>query len=150
MDSSTSENSFMIKLSSFIVDKRKAFLLAFLIGMIFSVVSMNWVQVNNDITTYLPEDTQTRQGLNIMEAEFIEYATARVMIDHITYAQAEALVEELEAVEGVSGVEFDETEDHYRGASALYTVTFKGEVVRISVRRQWRKFGNCCRIMIYM
>ena len=65
MENSTSENSFMIKLSSFIVDKRKAFVLAFIIGMVFSAVSMNWVQVNNDITTYLPEDTQTRQGLNI-------------------------------------------------------------------------------------
>lgn len=128
MESSTNDNNFMIKLSSFIVDKRKAFLLAFLIGIIFSVVSMNWVQVNNDITTYLPEDTQTRQGLNIMETEFIEYATARVMIDHITYTQAEALVEELEAIEGVSGVEFDETKEHYKGASALYNVTFKGEV----------------------
>lgn len=128
MESSTNDNNFMIKLSSFIVDKRKAFLLAFLIGIIFSVVSMNWVQVNNDITTYLPEDTQTRQGLNIMETEFIEYATARVMIDHITYTQAEALVEELEAIEGVSGVEFDETREHYKGASALYNVTFKGEV----------------------
>lgn len=128
MESSTNDNNFMIKLSSFIVDKRKAFFLAFLIGIIFSVVSMNWVQVNNDITTYLPEDTQTRQGLNIMETEFIEYATARVMIDHITYTQAEALVEELEAIEGVSGVEFDETREHYKGASALYNVTFKGEV----------------------
>ncbi len=128
MESSTNDNNFMIKLSSFIVDKRKAFFLAFLIGIIFSVVSMNWVQVNNDITTYLPEDTQTRQGLNIMETEFIEYATARVMIDHITYTQAEALVEELEAIEGVSGVEFDETKEHYKGASALYNVTFKGEV----------------------
>lgn len=127
MENSTSENGFMIKLASFIVDKRKAFLLAFLIGMIFSVVSMNWVQVNNDITTYLPEDTQTRQGLNIMEAEFIEYGTARVMIDHITYAEAETLVEKLEAIEGVSGVEFDETEAHYKGASALYSVTFEGE-----------------------
>jgi len=128
MESSTSENSFMIKLSSFIVDKRKAFILAFVIGMIFSVISMNWVQVNNDITTYLPETTQTRQGLDIMEKEFIQYATARVMIDHITYAEAETLVEVLEAVEGVSGVEFDETEDHYKGASALYTVTFEGQV----------------------
>lgn len=127
MENNTSENSFMIKLASFIVDKRKAFILAFIIGMVFSVVSMNWVQVNNDITTYLPEDTQTRQGLNIMEAEFIEYGTARVMIDHITYAEAEGLVEVIEAVEGVSGVEFDETEDHYKGASALYSVTFEGE-----------------------
>lgn len=127
MESSTNENSFMIKLSSFIVDKRKAFILAFVLGMIFSVVSMNWVQVNNDITTYLPEYTQTRQGLNIMEEEFIEYATARVMVDHITYADAKALVEVLESVEGVSGVEFEETEDYYKGASALYNVTFEGE-----------------------
>ena len=62
--------SFMDKLAGFIVDKRKAFYLVFLAAVIFCGASINKVVVNNDITTYLPTDTETRRGLTLMDEEF--------------------------------------------------------------------------------
>ena len=117
----------MEKLAAFIVDKRNLIFLLYVFALIFSIVAMSWVNVENDITTYLGEDTETRQGLTVMNDNFTTFGTARVMISNITYAKAEALVDQIEAVDGVDSVEFDDTTDHYKDASALYTVTFDGE-----------------------
>ena len=54
---------FMDKLAAFVVDKRKLFVLLYIIAAVFSVISMGWVNVENDVTKYLPEDTETRQGI---------------------------------------------------------------------------------------
>ena len=120
------KRSFMEKLATFIVDKRNLFFLLFAALCIFSAFSRNWVSVCDDITRYLPADTETRQGLDLMDREFTTFATARIMVDNITYAQAEALAGELRDTEGVKSVAFDETENHFRSASALFEVTFDG------------------------
>lgn len=124
----TSETSFMEKVATFIVDKRNLFFLLFILASIFSVIATNWVKVENDVTTYLPESTETRQGLRIMNREFTTYATAKVMVANISYDRAKEIKKQLENVKGVSGVAFDNTTKHFKNSSALFTVTFKGEV----------------------
>lgn len=118
--------SFFEKIATFIVDKRNLFFLLYVFAFIFCVFSMNWVEVENDVTTYLPEDTETRQGIVAMNENFVTYGTARVMVSNITYQTAEQIRDRIEEVEGVDMVTFDDTEDHYKGASALYDVSFKG------------------------
>ena len=127
MDEKKPKENGMEKLAAFIVDKRNLIFLLYVFALIFSIVAMDWVNVENDITTYLGEDTETRQGLTVMNDNFTTFGTARIMISNITYAKAEALVNQIEAVDGVDSVEFDGTTDHYKDASALYTVTFDGE-----------------------
>ena len=129
------KDSFWVKISTFIVDKRNIFFLFFVFAGLFCVVSRNWVQTNDDLTSYLPPDTETRQGLTIMGDEFITYASARVMVSNIPLDRALELKEALEAVEGVSAVEFYDPEDEtavlsdtYANASALFTLTLEGEV----------------------
>ena len=63
--------SFLEKLSAIIVDKRNLIFLVVIILLIFSVFSRNWVEVESDLTAYLPDDSQTKQALNIMEDQFI-------------------------------------------------------------------------------
>lgn len=115
------------KLARFIVDKRKAFYLVFLAACLFCAASISKVEVNNDITSYLPPETETRRGLSLMEEEFTTLGSARVMAANITYEQAARLAEALEEVEGVAGVVFDGTKDHYQNASALFDVSFEEE-----------------------
>ena len=124
MDSNN--KSFMEKVATVIVDKRKIIFLIFIAALLFCAVSSNWVQVNDDIALYLPEDTETRRGMDIMEKEFVTYSTADVMVENISYEQAEHLLDVIENTEGVKSVEFDNTERHYKSASALFKVTFDG------------------------
>lgn len=116
----------MEKVASFIVDRRNLFFLIYIFALIFSLFSINWVKVENDITTYLPSDTETRQGLTIMNDNFTTYGSARVMVSNISYEKALSIEEEIEDVKGVTSVEFDNTEDHYANGSALFSVTFDG------------------------
>lgn len=121
------KKSAMERLAAFIVDKRKGFFLVFIGMAIFSVFASTWVSINDDITSYLPEETETWQGLSLMDNEFTTFATARVMIDNISYARAQQVEEQLKAIEGVKSITFDDTQDHFRSASALYDITFDGE-----------------------
>ena len=117
----------MTKVARFIVDKRKAFYLVFIAAFVFCAASINKVQVNNDITSYLPAQTETRRGLTIMDEEFITLGSANVMVSNVTYQTALDLSHKLENIEGVSEVAFDGTEEHYKNSSALFTISFDGE-----------------------
>ena len=128
MKGDTSNHGLIHKIAEFIVDKKSLFFLLYGFALIFSLFSTNWVEVENDVTTYLPADTETRQGLVAMNDNFTTFATARVMVSNITYETAEDIRQMLEDVEGVQMVSFDDTEDHYRDASALYDLNFSGEV----------------------
>lgn len=119
--------SFFEKLATFIVDKRNLFFLLYIFAFIFCIFSMNWVAVENDVTTYLPEDTETRQGIVAMNENFLTCGTASVMVSNITYETAQDIRGKIEEIEGVDMVTFDDSEDHYKDASALYDVSFKGE-----------------------
>ena len=140
MEDSRQKPGFFVRLATLIVDKRNLFFLLYAAGIVFSLISQGWVQVNNDITDYLPEETETRQGLQLMDDEFTTFGTARVMISNITYEKAEDLKDVIEAIPGVSSVTFgdqvdedentidaDDRDDYYKDSAALYSVTFEGE-----------------------
>ena len=115
------------KIARFIVDKRRAFYLVFAIAFVFSALSIQKVKINNDITSYLPPDTETRRGLTLMDEEFVTLGTADVMVSNIVYETAEDLLKKLEAVPGVSDVAFDRSPEHFKGSDALFSVSFSGE-----------------------
>lgn len=119
-----SDTGAMIKVATFIVDRRNLLFLLFGIAIIFSVVSMNWVKVENAMSAYLPGTTETRQGLDRMEEQFITYGTAKVMVTNIPYDKAEEISERIENLDSVIMLTFDNSEEHYNNFSALYDITF--------------------------
>lgn len=115
--------SFMETLAAFIVDKRSLIFLIVIIGFIFSAFLRNWVEVENSLREFLPDDSETRQGLDVMEEEFITYGTAQVMVANISLETANMLYDELCDLKGVQSITYNEDE-HYNDVSALYSVTF--------------------------
>ena len=120
------KNSFLSRMAAFIVDKRNVFFLLYAFAFLFCIFSMGWVSVENDVTKYLPEDAEIRQGIDAMNANFTVTGTARVMVSNVTYETAETLFAEMSGIDGLLMVTFDDTQDHYRDASALYDLTFSG------------------------
>lgn len=121
------KQSFMEKLATLIVDKRKGFYLIFIMLIIFSILSMNKVKINNDLTVYLPGDTETRQGITLMDEQFVTFGTARIMVCNISYEKAEELADRIRDMEGVSMLDFDDSGAYYHDAEALFEITFDGE-----------------------
>lgn len=115
-----------LTVATFIVNKRKAIEILFVLAIIYSVLCINKVQVNQDITSYLPADSETRQGLSIMDEQFMTYGSAKVMLANVTFNQADSLVDSIENVDGVKEVAFDDSSDHFKGTNALFDITFSG------------------------
>ena len=67
-------------------------------------------------------------GVNIGTMGFMAEleSTAKIMVSNVTYETAEELSKQIEDVEGVSMVTFDDTPDHYTNASALFDISFDG------------------------
>lgn len=124
MEQVKKEYGFMLKLATFIVDKRNLFFLITIIALIFSAFSRNWVEVENSLSFYLPEESETKQALDVMADQFTTYGTAQVMVANITYNEASDLNERIAQVKGVQSIAFDQTTEHYAHSSALFTVTF--------------------------
>lgn len=114
----------MVKIATFIVDRRNLFFLIFAISAIFSLISSGWVSVEDSLPAYLPETTETRQGLDLMEEEFITYGTAKIMATNIDYDTADTIAAQIRVNPDVAMLEFDDTDKHYNNFSALYNVTF--------------------------
>ena len=98
------KNDFMHKLALQIVERRNLIFLIVIILLIFSVISKSWVTVENDLTTYLPDGSDTRQALDVMEDEFTTYGTADVMVANVTQEEAQELADKLEEIEGVQSL----------------------------------------------
>lgn len=117
-------NLALLKICGFIVDKRNLFFLIFAILAIFSAFSRTWVNVENDMAYYLPQSTETRQGLDLMEEEFVTYGSINVCVANISYDQGEVIKDDIEAMDGVFRVLFDDTKDYYNNGTGKFEITF--------------------------
>lgn len=127
MEPKKEQGNVMEKIAQFIVDKRNLFFFIYAAAIIFSLVSMNWKKVETDITVYLNEQSETRQGITTMNEHFAMFSSARIMISNVTYEEAKALYDEIVEVEGVSMVDFSNKPESYKDAYALMSVNFEGK-----------------------
>lgn len=135
----------MRKLAEFIVDKRKFLLIIFIAAAIGSVIMSSHINVIQELTDYLPDDTETSIGLDVMDEQFTTFGTAKVMVQNVTYDQAKAIADQLKDIKGVSAVDFYEEDeddenndteekeftnsedmrDSYQDLAALYSISFE-------------------------
>lgn len=87
--------------SEWIVDHYRLFFIVFAALLVFSAVASGWVKVENDVAAYLPADSETRQGLDIMEQEFQTYGSAKILLRDTDTDTAAATAEQIRAVDGV-------------------------------------------------
>ncbi len=125
----------------FIVNERKGIEKFFLVLTIISAFCYPLVEVNYDLTKYLPGTTKAEQGLSVMKKEFGYPGTSRVMIDGVTYYQAEDYKNRFEAIDGVDSVAWcdtatpaykadsfirtKDTKDYYKSGYAVMDIVFK-------------------------
>ncbi|MDE7464064.1 MAG: RND transporter, partial [Clostridiales bacterium] len=112
----------MRKLAEFIVNKRWLFFILFAALIVYCAFCIPRVEVEYDITTYLPEDTDTKQALDIMAKEFDSYGTATLLIKNISFDDATELHDEIAGLDGVRMFTF--SEDNYKDNCAKFSITF--------------------------
>ena len=117
-----SSGNLMPRISELIVDKRRIIFIVVILGMIFSAFSVGWTEVENDLSSFLPEKSDSKAGVDLMFNEFTLYGSAQIMVANVTLEEANLISKKLQSLEGISIVEFGEDSAHYNNASACYTV----------------------------
>ena len=114
------------KIAGFIVDKRKLLLIAAAVICVISAVLLTQVEVNDDMTKYLADDSPMKIGLDIMNEEFPAAPTVqsvRVMFENLPEGEWATVLERLEKMEFVSSVTYDENSKyHNKDGYTLYVL----------------------------
>ncbi len=114
------------RFAAFIADNRRMLLIVFIVLALVCAFTAGLAKTNDSLEEYLDEDTETRQGLDIMEKEFVTYGTARVMVNNLSFEQADQLKTLISDISGVNEVEFDDSEQHYWNTYSLFDIKFNG------------------------
>ncbi len=115
----------MRKITDFVVNKRYFILVLFVILTIISGIFSRKVKINYDIAEYLPDTSETRIGMDIIEKEFAgtETSTLNLMFKDLPDKEKTEVKENLEKIKGVESVDYDETEKYNKKNYTLYVIT---------------------------
>lgn len=114
----------MRKISDFIVSHCYTIFIVFLVLTGICAFLSTKVKINKDIYSYMPADSETSQGLQIMDDEFDYSATSsyEIMLKGVPAEEKFQIKEEIEAVEGVSSVDYDDTDEYNRDDYTRYKI----------------------------
>ena len=111
----------------------------FLVLTIVSAILSFRVEVNYDMTKYLPKDSNTKQAIEILSEEFGDYASIELMVEDVEITDAVMIKNEIKGIDGVLKVvwmddleEYAEfitelelkkmQESYYKDKKALFTI----------------------------
>lgn len=118
----------MEKIIDLIISKRKVLLNTFMVLVIGSAFLIPQVGINYNLSSYLPENSDTIKALDIVEEEFGINGSAQVMVKGISKEEAVVVKTELEALEGVDSVNFSPgSEDYYKDGNALFMIVIESD-----------------------
>ncbi len=115
----------MKKIASFIVNKRYIVLGVMLALCVVSAMLIPKVNINTDMTKYLPDDSSMGIGMDIMAEEFpntVTPKTIRVMFNGLTDVDKTNVKIDLEEIENVDSVAYNADSNNKDGYT-LYTVS---------------------------
>ncbi|MCH5166166.1 MAG: MMPL family transporter [Clostridiales bacterium] len=117
----------MQKLARFIVNKRWLLLAVFVAIIAYCIYGMTRIEVEYNISAYLPSNTDTSRAIKIMDSEFANLGSATVLVKDISGEDADALAREIRAIDGVSSFTFDSSDEScFKNNNALFSVFFTG------------------------
>lgn len=94
----------MKKLIDSIVSYPKRMIVVYSILLVASLIGMGNVQVEYDLSAYLPEEMSSYQGKELLEKEFEMGGMASLMVQETNEEQMITLVEQVKTIEGIKEV----------------------------------------------
>ena len=114
----------MRKITDYIVKFRYLFLIIFVVLAIFNIYLMRKVNINDDIMKYLPETSETKQGIDIMDSSFSKQDSSylNVMFKGLSNEDKLSTLNELKGINNVDSVDYDETDKYNKDDYTLYVL----------------------------
>ena len=115
----------MRKISDFIVNHCYVIFGVFLVFVAICAVLSTHVKINKDIYSYMPSDSETTLGLNIMNDEFNYNSTSayEMMLTDVPDDEKMKIKSDIESIEGVASVDYDESDTYNRDRYTRYKIT---------------------------
>lgn len=109
--------------SSFVVKARWAFIALFLVAVIVCAVFIPSIDVKYDLSSYMPEDSNTNIALQLLKEQFDDKGMAYVMVKGVDEREATEISAQLAGIDGVNMVNFiPDSNYNAESKAALYTV----------------------------
>lgn len=119
----------MKKIINFITEKRNYILIIMLIITSICAYTMNKVNINQDMTKYLPSNSSMKKGIDILEKELPDVknmSTIWVMIEDLEASKKLELYNELKSIPNIYTISYDNESDTYnKDNHTLYILTSK-------------------------
>ena len=119
----------MKKIINFITEKRNYILIIMLIITSICAYTMNKVNINQDMTKYLPSNSSMKKGIDILEKELPDVknmSTIWVMIEDLETSKKLELYNELKSIPNIYTISYDNESDTYnKDNHTLYILTSK-------------------------
>ena len=145
------KEKFLIKLGNIITKYRYLFLAIFSVLFVIGFINLNNVKINESLTDYLPEKTETKEGLKIMEKEYGALISIDVMLSDVSKEEAVSYYNELQKIKNVDLVMFSLNDKYYKDNNALYKIELvnKDKDIAKKVAKDIEKVTNDKKTYIY-
>lgn len=90
--------------ANFIVNHKKLIIVIFIVLFIFTFILMLLVPQNYDMSKYLPSDSQSKKGVDILQSEFEYNGLAYMYLNDVTILETTLIEKQIEQIEGVERV----------------------------------------------
>lgn len=123
----------MKKLAGFLVENRKFLFIVSVLAAFCCGIMIPFVNVNSDMTKYLPDDSPMKKGIEVLTDSFdgmnISVGEVRVMFRNLHEAYKPATVDALMAFDGVDAVDYiADSPDYDNGEYTLYKLAVANSV----------------------
>lgn len=123
----------MKRLARFLVDNRKFLFIVSVLAAFCCGIMIPFVNVNSDMTKYLPDDSPMKKGIEVLTDSFdgmnISVGEVRVMFRNLPEAYKPATVDALMAFDGVDAVDYvADSPDYDNGEYTLYKLAVANSV----------------------
>lgn len=128
------------RVADFIVDHNKGIRNVVLVLIVLNLILFPFVEVNYDLTSYLPDSVPSKIAIDKMEDTFGYPGTGRLMLKDVTIYEAKQYKTEIEKIDGVDQVlwcdtlnpiyvsstfiRYDDIDDYYKDGNAVMDITF--------------------------
>lgn len=104
----------MKKLTNIIVEKKNVLFILYAIITLLCLWGMLNVNVNYDMSKYLPDDSEVKIGMEKMEEDFGATSSITVMFKDLNKEEQPEMVSNLEKIKNVDSVTYDQTSENYQ------------------------------------
>ncbi len=141
----------MKRIADFIVEKRNIIFIITLLLLILSIIGMTKVNVNYDMSSYLPDDSKVKAGMHLMSDEFGDMSTITVMFDNLSPEEQLSKKDELSQIIHVKNVTYDQNDensqkDNHSKYSLIISADTYSDEARDTLNAIREKYGDSANI----